>query len=359
MNQIFNNEHFDQGSYNYQPNDYYSDNELSEYNQSQSGEEQSQSDMEQYQSDMEQYQSDEEGNQTDEEYQTDEDQYKSDIEQYQSDEEQSQYQSDEEQSQYQSDEDYEFNQTIGSISEGMEEAIFNGLRQIEFKTITQEEFQNLNMNQNPRCEWEDEYRQYFDEYYWLILGNQVLGVADVEVKFVDTNNQFTFFYVDTECKFNPSGHQVATSGRLLWCYILNFCYNNSQTENFVVYNKAIDSAKGYHLKMGMLPYHELSDEYEGSLKDYNYVSQLPEIVDDEGNEEYLNYSSDDRNTTYLFYVSKQIDYSSIYDILMSLPIPSAYLNKKYLFNFFNKLIFMKKYNKYKLKYLKLRNSTNG
>ena len=55
-------------------------------------------------------------------------------------------------------------------------------------------------------------------------------------------------------------------------------------------------------------------------------------------------------------MSKEINYDSVFDILMSLPIPSRY-SKKYLAkisNFFNSINFKNKFFKYKLKYLKLR-----
>ena len=54
---------------------------------------------------------------------------------------------------------------------------------------------------------EYDYKDNIEDYFWLILNNQVLGFVDIEMNYVDENNQLTFF-IDTECTFNHLGHDM-------------------------------------------------------------------------------------------------------------------------------------------------------
>ena len=196
------------------------------------------------------------------------------------------------------------------------------LENIFFGKINNEKLSSLTMNEHDQgCEWDDDYKAAPEQYYWLILGNNVLGVVDI--RYTATIDEYNYFWIDTECTFGRSSLGFATSGRLLWCYILNFC--STYGKKFVVYNKATASAKGYHLKMGMLPYRENGLPYQ-------IVSGLENIAGDEAMGEYLSYSSSDLETTFLFYISKNnIDYTSIYDILISLAsLSDSFYQTKYI-----------------------------
>ena len=113
----------------------------------------------------------------------------------------------------------------------------------------------------------------------------------------------------------------------------------------------------------MLPYHRLDLPYE-------LVSTLPRINDEIAKDEYLKNKLEAGETTFLFYISKgYINYSSIYDILLSLEYSFSYnMEKKYLINekdsnrnyinnqsdYDKNRNYKNKYIKYKMKYISLK-----
>lgn len=198
---------------------------------------------------------------------------------------------------------------------------------------------NIDDKSKDNCEWFDNYKESPENYYWLIRENEILGVFNLDLVFVDKDKNVTYFWIYTRCRFNKikENNPLATSGRLLWCFILKYCNFIKKTHNFVICNKAIKDSIGYHIKMGMKTFNELDLD----SKNIDTVLNLVEV-----HKSYL-ISKDNppTDTTILFYKSNpNLNYNNIIDILFSLPPPSIYFSKKYY----------KKYIKYKIKYIKLK-----
>jgi hypothetical protein len=102
-------------------------------------------------------------------------------------------------------------------------------------------------------------------------------------------------------------NDFASKGRLLWAYTLNYVFKIGG-QNSIIFNSSVESAKGYHLKMGMTPYNE-------SLFPAELIPRIIPI-DDNGVEENIRMLSE---FNILFYKLKHINYTSIFDILVSLP----------------------------------------
>ena len=224
----------------------------------------------------------------------------------------------------QMDVDFDFTSVV---AQNLEEEINKLLANSYFGPITSEQLAKLNMKEKIECEWQEDYIKSPEEYFWLIVNNKIIGVADIENTY--STQSHTFFWIDTECTFERTDSPIATSGRLLWACILNHCSEISKINNkFVVYNRSTQDALGYHVKMGMLPYHRVGLPYE-------FVSKkLPHIADAEAKDEYLNVKLEEKEPTFLFYISNDsIDYSSIYNILLSLEYRFSFnMEKKYLIN---------------------------
>lgn len=210
-----------------------------------------------------------------------------------------------------------------------------------FGNIDKYRLEGLSMEDLNLCEWEDDFKEDPEMYLWLINKEtkEVYGVVSLERE-IETNG-FTIFYLDVICTFNKTKHPILSSGRLIWCYILNYC--NNINNKFIIYNKAISSSKIFWHKMNMISYSDLIDKnpYLNDIIPKNLILSLPSIDDDEGKEEYLLTDTFDENTGYLFYVSDyEINYNNLLNIITSLQKPSILYKRKYL--------------KYKTKYLKLK-----
>lgn len=226
---------------------------------------------------------------------------------------------------------FSFDESSAQISKNLEEEISILLKNSYFGRITKEQLGNLNMNENINCEWQNDYKLNPEDYFWLIIKNEVIGVVDIHPQI--KVGEYKYIWIDTMCTFSSTNSIIATSGRLLWAYILKVI--NLKYKKFIIYNRAIEESKKYHIKMGMRPYKDIGLSYE-------IISNLPEIREDEGKDDYLNNTANDHQTSFLFYKSnKYINYSSIFDILMTL-------------NNYNFDKYKKKYHKYKKKYLRLK-----
>ena len=93
----------------------------------------------------------------------------------------------------------------------------------------------------------------------------------------------------------------------MWAYTLNYVFNIGGP-NSIIYNSSLESAKGYHLKMGMTPYNE-------SLFPEEYITRVVPM-DDLGPEKTKQVLSE---ANILFYKLKDVNYNSIFEILLSLP----------------------------------------
>jgi hypothetical protein len=206
-----------------------------------------------------------------------------------------------------------------------------------FGPITPAQLQSLRYDPNSpeadRCEWlahgHEGYLDNPENYFWLVHSQNatLYGVCNISEN-EDEISGYTFFYIITRCSIEKTGHAQVTSGRLLWAFILNYCYNTcvemGKPPNFVVYNHTIVEAKGYHLKMGMKPFNEFAP---GTFITEQQAYTLHHIEDDvpEPAGEYLkDITRTNGDGGYLFYVSRPgVNYGSIYDIIASLYNPAG------------------------------------
>ena len=200
----------------------------------------------------------------------------------------------------------------------------------EFRVPNLDDIEMLE-NTFKNCEWTDEYISDIKEgatanLRILIINGEIIGIANFYHIWED------FYYVSTECtKDKDENFQrvggLKTPGRLLWAYILHEIKRLYRgTRSFIVYNHAIPSSRGYHLKMGMKPAGAIKLDKHGrvSLRDaifplFKSRNELfyYDILDTSKSDDYL---LDEFDETYLFYVSDpRVDYASIDSILNSLP----------------------------------------
>jgi len=147
--------------------------------------------------------------------------------------------------------------------------------------------------------------------FYLTHGPHVLGAIKITYRGYIKDIDLHVFYIGARCTYETPGLEMpdkfATKGRLLWAYALNYVFT-MVGPNSIIYNSSLESAKGYHLKMGMTPYNE-------SLFPEEFIPRVI-MIDDEGIEGNRKIMSD---VNILFYKLKDIDYSSILTILLSLP----------------------------------------
>lgn len=146
--------------------------------------------------------------------------------------------------------------------------------------------------------------------FYLTHGSQILGA----IKIVDNGYiqelGLHVFYIGARCTYETElemPNDFASKGRLLWAYTLNYVFNKGGP-NSIIYNSSVESAKGYHLKMGMTPYNE-------SLFPEEYIPRVVPM-DDLGPEKTKQILSE---ANILFYKLKDVNYNSIFEILLSLP----------------------------------------
>ena len=147
--------------------------------------------------------------------------------------------------------------------------------------------------------------------FYLTYGNQILGaIKIVDRGYVEEVNLHVF-YIEARCTFDTPGLEMpdvfATKGRLLWAYTLNYVFNIGGP-NSIIYNSSFESAKPYHLKMGMTPYNE-------SLFPAEFIPRVI-MIEDNGIEETKEVLSE---FNILFYKLKGVDYTKILNIIVSLP----------------------------------------
>lgn len=146
---------------------------------------------------------------------------------------------------------------------------------------------------------------------YLTHGSHVLGAIKIAYARYVEEIDLHVFYIGSRCTYETPGLEMpdkfASKGRLLWAYALNYVFNMAGP-NSIIYNSSLESAKGYHLKMGMTPYNV-------SLFPEEYIPKVIMIDDEgiEGNRQIM------REVNILFYKLKDVDYSSILAILLSLP----------------------------------------
>ena len=153
---------------------------------------------------------------------------------------------------------------------------------------------------NPRME---------QQKFYLTHGSQILGAIKIIDKgYIEEIGHV--FYIGARCTYETEleiPNDFASTGRLLWAYTLNYVFNIGGP-NSIIYNSSLESAKGYHLKMGMTPYNE-------SLFPEEYIT-LVVPMDDLGPEKTKQVLSE---ANILFYKLKDVNYNSIFKILLSLP----------------------------------------
>lgn len=199
----------------------------------------------------------------------------------------------------------------------------------EFKIPTVDDIYQLSQYFED-CEWIDDYIEDIKSgdsgnYRILTINGEIIGIACFWYT-GDNISGIPLYYVSTRCTKDKGKHPtreigLRTPGRLLWAYILREIYIQIYSYSggrFIVYNHAIDQAKGYHIKMGMesasnidfygLPLINVVQRAFISNPDLN-TAELP----------IQNGIITELDETYLFYVSKEINYSSIDTILLYLP----------------------------------------
>jgi hypothetical protein len=145
---------------------------------------------------------------------------------------------------------------------------------------------------------------------YLTHGSEILGAIKIVYKGYVEKIGLHVFYIGARCTYHTElkmPNDFASKGRLLWAYTLNYVFNIGGP-NSLIYNSSVESAKGYHLKMGMTPYNE-------SLFPEEYIP-LVVPIDTSGPEETKQILSE---INILFYKLKDVNYNSIFEILLSLP----------------------------------------
>lgn len=147
--------------------------------------------------------------------------------------------------------------------------------------------------------------------FYLTHGSHILGAIKISYNGYIPEIDLHVFYIGSRCTYETPGLEMpdkfATKGRLLWAYALNYVFTMAGP-NSIISNTSIDEAIGYHLKMGMIPYNK-------SLFPEEFIPRVI-MIDDEGikeNKKIMN------KVHTLFYKLKDIDYSNIVTILLSLP----------------------------------------
>jgi hypothetical protein len=149
------------------------------------------------------------------------------------------------------------------------------------------------------------------EKFYLTHDSHILGAIKISYNGYIPEIDLHVFYIGARCTYETPGLEMpdkfATKGRLLWAYALNYVFTIAGP-NSIIYNSALDEAIGYHLKMGMIPYNK-------TLFPEEFIPRVI-IIDDKGikeNKKIMN------KVHTLFYKLKDIDYSNIVTILLSLP----------------------------------------
>lgn len=190
-------------------------------------------------------------------------------------------------------------------------------------------------NDNEDCEWTQDFLDNPDTFFLYDIredGNYNIYGACL-LKFIPHNDRL-ICYVQIRCTYNNTGNTILSSGRLLWSYILNYCYICKMYYNlpnkFIILNHAISSAVGYHLLMGMRPYKNSEIYKNRILSEEELISILKEMFTQNSNNtelalndylygNHLNNSKkllNSPHTSYLFYTEKDnINYNDICDII--------------------------------------------
>jgi hypothetical protein len=205
-----------------------------------------------------------------------------------------------------------------------------------------------------QCEWADDFMNSPEEALWLYGSNNptqpyipvsersqysnppdnnpvIYGVCMIspmaETIQTPSGHNISFVYVQLRCAVLPIiNHPYITSGKLLWSCILHHIYNNSDSFNItrgnyiVVYNHAISEAKGYHIKMGMLP---LANTPLNSIRPQ--IKNLNEINYNNDNviNELLDADVNSPDSSYLFYIFRNdVNYYDLFDIYQSIELGS-------------------------------------
>jgi hypothetical protein len=156
--------------------------------------------------------------------------------------------------------------------------------------------------------------------FYLTHGSQILGAIKIDYNGYIEEIGLHVFYIGARCTFETElemPNKFASKGRLLWAYALNYVFKIGGP-NSIIFNSSVESAKEYHLKMGMTPYNE-------SLFPEKYIPLVIQI-DDSGPEKTKHVLSE---ANILFYKLKDdVDYTSIFKILLSLPESKQHKNQR-------------------------------
>jgi hypothetical protein len=121
------------------------------------------------------------------------------------------------------------------------------------------------------------------------------------------------FFVEIECSFDRTRNKglasSVTSGRLLWCYALQFMFQK-HNRPFYVWNHAVDTAQAYHKSMKMKTYSDLFGDSPKTLSHLiKYTKNMQSNETADTRKEYL------EDGSYLFYASNPAaNYNSPLDI---------------------------------------------
>ena len=191
----------------------------------------------------------------------------------------------------------------------------------------------------------------------LIINGEIIGIVNFYYtgQSIDQTS-IPLYYVSTRCTKDKdpenkdlnniyiTSDKFTTPGRLLWAYILREIYLINKRKAFVVYNHSIKSAYPYHIKMGMTTADKIRLGQHITLNDLVFPMFLPDrdpncflntaklgiyrIVRLETHPGYFeeveyenNFDTASKiirqkfNDTYLFYISRKINYESINDVL--------------------------------------------
>jgi hypothetical protein len=149
--------------------------------------------------------------------------------------------------------------------------------------------------------------------FYLTHGSQILGAIKIVYNGYVEEIDLHVFYIGARCTYETElemPNDFASKGRLLWAYTLNYVFNTGGP-NSIIFNSSVKSAKGYHLKMGMTPYNE-------SLFPEEYIPRVVPM-DDLGPEKAKQVLSEADILFYKLKDVKDVNYKSIFEILLSLP----------------------------------------
>ena len=191
----------------------------------------------------------------------------------------------------------------------------------------------------------------------LIINGEIIGIVNFYYtgQSIDQTS-IPLYYVSTRCTKDKdpenkdlnniyiTSDKFTTPGRLLWAYILREIYLINKRKAFVVYNHSIKSAYPYHIKMGMTTADKIRLGQHVTLYNLVFPMFLPDrdpncflntaklgiyrtlrLETHPGYFEEVEYENNfdtaskiirqQFNDTYLFYISRKINYESINDIL--------------------------------------------